>query len=54
MRKLTSEFLGTFLLALAIVGAGAMATSITQDGALRLFINAITAMIRVNPRKALT
>lgn len=43
MRKLTSEFIGSFLLALAIVGAGAMATSITQDGGLRLFINALTA-----------
>lgn len=43
MRKLTSEFIGTFLLALAIVGAGAMATSITEDGALRLLINALTA-----------
>lgn len=43
MRKLNSEFIGSFLLALAIVGAGAMATSITQDGALRLFINALTA-----------
>jgi glycerol uptake facilitator-like aquaporin len=43
MRKLTSEFIGTYLLALAIVGAGIMATSITQDGALRLLINALVA-----------
>jgi glycerol uptake facilitator-like aquaporin len=43
MRKLTSEFIGTFLLALAIVGAGAMATTISQDGALRLLINALAA-----------
>jgi glycerol uptake facilitator-like aquaporin len=43
MRKLTSEFIGTYLLALAIVGAGAMATTISQDGALRLLINALAA-----------
>lgn len=43
MRKLTSEFIGSFLLALSIVGAGAMATSITQDSALRLLINGLTA-----------
>jgi glycerol uptake facilitator-like aquaporin len=43
MRKLTSEFIGSFLLALAIVGAGAMTTAITEDGALRLIINALTA-----------
>jgi glycerol uptake facilitator-like aquaporin len=43
MRKLTSEFIGTCLLALAIVGAGIMATNITQDGALRLLINAFVA-----------
>lgn len=43
MRKLTSEFIGTYLLALSIVGAGAMATTITEDGGLRLFINALTA-----------
>jgi glycerol uptake facilitator-like aquaporin len=43
MRKLTSEFIGTYLLALAIVGAGIMATNISQDGALRLLINALVA-----------
>ena len=43
MRKLTSEFIGTFLLALAIVGAGLMATRITQDGGLSHLINALTA-----------
>jgi glycerol uptake facilitator-like aquaporin len=43
MRKLTSEFIGTYLLALAIVGAGITATNITEDGALRLLINALIA-----------
>jgi glycerol uptake facilitator-like aquaporin len=43
MRKLTSECMGTYFLALAIVGAGAMATTITEDGGLRLFINALVA-----------
>lgn len=43
MRKLTAEFIGTYLLALAVVGAGAMATSITNDKALILFINACVA-----------
>lgn len=43
MRKLLAEFIGTYLLALAIVGAGAMATNLTQDSALQLFINALTA-----------
>lgn len=43
MRKLTSEFIGTFLLALAIVGAGLMAVDLTSDGAIRLLINALVA-----------
>jgi glycerol uptake facilitator-like aquaporin len=43
MRKLTSEFLGSLFLALGIVGAGLMATSITDDGAIRLLINALVA-----------
>jgi glycerol uptake facilitator-like aquaporin len=43
MRKLTSEFIGTFLLALAIAGAGHMAVSISEDGALRLLVNALAA-----------
>lgn len=43
MRKLTSELVGSFLLALAIVGAGLMAVDLTTDGAIRLLINALVA-----------
>lgn len=41
MRRITSEFLGSFLLALAVVGSGAFAVSLTDDGGLRLLINAL-------------
>jgi glycerol uptake facilitator-like aquaporin len=40
MRKVVSEFLGTLILALAVVGSGHMATSLTTDVALQLLINA--------------
>jgi glycerol uptake facilitator-like aquaporin len=40
VRKLTAEFLGTYLLALAVVGSGIMATNLTSDLALALLINA--------------
>lgn len=40
MRKVVGEFLGTLILALAVVGSGAMATSLTADVALQLLINA--------------
>ncbi len=40
MRKVVGEFLGTLILALAVVGSGAMATSLTPDVALQLLINA--------------
>lgn len=40
MRKVLGEFLGTLILALAVVGSGAMATSLTPDVALQLLINA--------------
>jgi len=36
------EFLGTVILAFAIVGSGIMATNLTSDSALRLLINAIS------------
>jgi glycerol uptake facilitator-like aquaporin len=36
------EFLGTAILAFAIVGSGIMATNLTSDSALRLLINAIS------------
>ena len=40
MKKVVGEFLGTLILALAVVGSGAMATSLTADVALQLLINA--------------
>jgi arsenate reductase (thioredoxin) len=40
MRKALSEFLGTAILALAVVGSGAMAQSLTDDVGLQLLINA--------------
>jgi glycerol uptake facilitator-like aquaporin len=43
MRKLLAEFIGTYLLALAVVGSGSMATTLTDDGAAQLLINALVA-----------
>jgi arsenate reductase len=40
MREALSEFLGTAILALAVVGSGAMAQSLTDDVGLQLLINA--------------
>lgn len=40
MQKAISEFLGTAILALAVVGSGAMAQDLTQDVGLQLLINA--------------
>lgn len=40
MLKALSEFLGTAILALAVVGSGAMAQSLTEDVGLQLLINA--------------
>lgn len=40
MQKALSEFLGTAILALAVVGSGAMAQDLTQDVGLQLLINA--------------
>jgi glycerol uptake facilitator-like aquaporin len=39
------EFLGTAVLAFAIVGSGIMATNLTSDTALRLLINAISTAV---------
>ena len=44
-RAVSMEFLGTALLAFAIVGSGLMATNITSDLGLRLFINALATAI---------
>lgn len=43
-KKLTAEFLGSLLLAASVVGSGIMATSLTQDIAIQLFINTITTI----------
>ena len=44
-RAVGMEFLGTAILALAIVGSGIMATNLTSDSALRLLINAISTAV---------
>ena len=44
-RAVGMEFLGTAILAFAIVGSGIMATNLTSDTALRLLINAISTGI---------
>jgi len=44
-RAVGMEFLGTAILAFAIVGSGIMATNLTSDSALRLLINAISTAI---------
>ena len=44
-RAVGMEFLGTAILAFAIVGSGIMATNLTSDGSLRLLINAISTAI---------
>lgn len=43
MRKLLAEFIGTYLLALAVIGSGSMATTLTEDAAVQLLINALVA-----------
>ena len=43
--KILSEFLGTSLLLMAIVGSGIMATNLTDNKALQLVINAIAAVL---------
>jgi glycerol uptake facilitator-like aquaporin len=44
-RAVGMEYLGTAILAFAIVGSGIMATNLTSDSALRLLINAISTAI---------
>jgi len=44
-RAVGMEYLGTAILAFAIVGSGIMATNLTSDSALRLLINAITTAV---------
>ena len=43
-KKLTAEFLGSLLLAASVVGSGIMATTLTQDIAIQLFVNTITTV----------
>jgi len=44
LKKLTAEFLGSLLLASSVVGSGIMATTLTQDVAIQLFVNTITTV----------
>ena len=44
MKKLLAEFLGTALLVSIVVGSAFMATDLTQDAGLQLFINAIATV----------
>ena len=44
MRKYLSEFLGTGLIALAVVGSGYMAASLTEDLLLQLLVNALATI----------
>ena len=45
MKKLIAEYLGTALLLMAIVGSGRMASSLTENIALQLLLNAISASL---------
>jgi len=44
-RAIGMEFIGTMILAVAIVGSGHMAASLAQDGGVRLLINALATAI---------
>ena len=44
LKKVTAEFLGSLLLAASVVGSGIMATTLTQDIAVQLFVNTITTV----------
>jgi glycerol uptake facilitator-like aquaporin len=45
LKKVTAEFLGSLLLAASVVGSGIMATTLTQDIAIQLFVNTITTVL---------
>ncbi len=44
-RAIAMEFVGSLILAVAIVGSGQMAANLTTDSGLRLFINALATAI---------
>jgi glycerol uptake facilitator-like aquaporin len=44
LKKLSAEFLGSLLLASSVVGSGIMATTLTQDIGIQLFVNTITTV----------
>ena len=44
-RAIGMEFIGTMILAVAIVGSGHMAASLAQDGGVRLMINALATAV---------
>ena len=45
LKKVTAEFLGSLLLAASVVGSGIMATTLTQDIAIQLFVNTIATVL---------
>ena len=44
-RAIGMEFIGTMILAVAIVGSGHMAARLAQDGGVRLLINALATAV---------
>ncbi|NDI11613.1 MAG: permease, glycerol uptake facilitator, partial [Actinobacteria bacterium] len=44
-RAIGMEFIGTMILAVAIVGSGHMATNLAQDGGVKLLINALATAL---------
>ena len=44
LKQLSAEFLGSLLLASSVVGSGIMATTLTQDIGIQLFVNTITTV----------
>ena len=44
-RAISMEFIGTIILAVAIVGSGHMAAKVAQDGGVKLLINALATAI---------
>ncbi|MGI9171383.1 MAG: aquaporin, partial [Candidatus Nanopelagicus sp.] len=44
-RAIGMEFTGTMILAIAVVGSGHMAANLSQDGGIRLLINALATVV---------
>lgn len=45
MKTYVSEFIGTFLITLAVIGSGEMATQLTDDKGIQLLINCLSTVI---------